>query len=78
MLTRSESNGERAMKIQLILPAIACFFILLSVFQLTVFFRRTERNDEASRITLKVRKRLGIVFLLTGVGLFVLYGLGFF
>jgi len=63
------------MKVQLIIPAIACIFILLSVYHLAAALRNTFQGDHQSRIVARVRKRIGIVFLLVGAGLLGYYWL---
>lgn len=65
------------MKVQLIIPAIACIFILLAIYHLAAARRNIRQSDDASRITVRVRKRLGVVFLLVGAGLFGYYWLAF-
>lgn len=66
------------MKVQLIIPAIACVFILLAVYHLLSACRDARQCDDASQITARVRKRLGVVFLLVGAGLLGYYGLWFY
>ncbi len=66
------------MKVQLIIPAIACIFILLSIYHLAAARRNVRQCDNASQITVRVRKRLGVVFLLVGAGLLVYYWLAFY
>jgi hypothetical protein len=66
------------MKVQLIIPAIACVFILLSLYHLAAAYRNAEPRDDAARITFRVRRRLGFVFLLVGAGLLGYYWLGFY
>jgi multisubunit Na+/H+ antiporter MnhB subunit len=63
------------MKVQLIIPAIACVFILLAFYHLAATRRNLRQSDDASRITVRVRKRLGLIFFLVGAGLFGYYWL---
>jgi multisubunit Na+/H+ antiporter MnhB subunit len=65
------------MKVQIIIFAIACIFILLALYHLAAARRNLGQSDDASRITVRVRKRLGLVFLLVGAGLFGYYWLVF-
>ncbi|WP_462268519.1 hypothetical protein [Desulfobacter sp.] len=66
------------MKVQLIMPVIACVFILLSIYQLAAAYRNAEQCDDASRIIFRGRRRLGFVFLLVGAGLLGYYWFPFY
>ncbi|MCP4283472.1 MAG: hypothetical protein GY792_03330 [Gammaproteobacteria bacterium] len=65
------------MKVQLIIPAIACIFILLAIYHLVAAYRNVRQCDDASQITVRIRKRLGVAFLLVGAGLLGYYWLAF-
>jgi hypothetical protein len=66
------------MKVQLIIPAIAGIFILLAVYHLVAARRNVRKCDDASQIAVRVRKKLGVIFLIVAAGLLGYYWLVFY
>jgi hypothetical protein len=64
------------MKVDLIVFAIPCIFFLLAIYHLAAARRMMHPSDAAWPMTVRVRKRVGTLFLLVGAGLLGYYWLG--
>jgi hypothetical protein len=61
------------MLVRIVLPVIGCVFILLGVYHMAAASRLSHQLDDKTHTAAKVRKRIGTIFLIVGVGLFGFY-----
>jgi hypothetical protein len=61
------------MLVRIVLPVIGCVFILLGVYHMAAASRLSHQLDDQTHAAAKVRKRIGTIFLLVGIGLLGFY-----